>query len=132
MGVSIYPVLNKDIPGFDVTEMSGKALAAAVFAPGSAFAALERFNSMEEDELRELIAGQTGQDISEITVPAEEWFAPTEGLTVVRELFAQPAPLVKGAAGDFAEWLANDLRTLEKMLVLAQEHDALFHLAMDF
>ena len=103
MGISIYPVLNKQIPSFDATEMSGKALAAAVFVPGSAFAALERFSSMNEEELRELIAGETGQDPNEIEVPEEEWFVPEDGLTVVRELFTQPAPLVEGGADDFAE-----------------------------
>ena len=92
MSVSIYPVLNKDVPGFDVTEISGKALAAAVFAPESAFAVLERFSSINEDELRELIAGETGQDVEEVEVPAEEWFSPEDGLTVVRVLFTQPAP----------------------------------------
>ena len=132
MGVSVYPVLNKDVPGFDVTEMSGKALAAAVFEPSSAFAVLERFNSMDEDELRELIVGETGQNTGEVEVPTEEWFFPEDGLTVVRELSTQPVPLVKRATDDFAEWLANDLRALERMLVLAQEHGALFHLAMDF
>ena len=131
MGVSIYPVLNKDVPGLDGTEVSGKALAAAVFAPNSAFAVLERFNSMNEDELRELVVGETGQDPSEITVPAEEWFAPSDGLTVVQELVALPAPIVEGATNDFAKWLSNDLLTLEQTLRLAQEHGALFHLAMD-
>ena len=132
MGVSIYPVLNKDVPGLDGTEVSGKALAVAVFEPQSAFAVLAQFNSMNEDELRELVVGETGQDPSEITVPPEEWFAPSDGLTVVRELAALPAPFVENAGDDFAEWLASDLLTLEQTLRLAQEHDALFHLAMDF
>ncbi len=133
MGVSVYPVLNKDVPVFDATEMSGKALAAAVFAPESAFAVLGNFHSANEDELREFVAGEAGQNPSEIKVPAEEWFSPADGLTVLRELSAQPATMLAGAdAGDFAEWLANDLRALEKMLMLAQEHGALFHLAMDF
>ncbi len=132
MGVSIYPVLNKDVPDFDVTEMSGKALAAAVFAPDSAFAVLGNFHSTNEDELRELIVGETGQDSGGVTVPAEEWFLPSDGLTVVRELAALPAPPVKEAVDDFAEWLLDDLRALEEMLALAQEHGALFHLAMDF
>lgn len=126
MSVSIYPVLNKDVPGFDVTGMSGKALAAAVFAPKSAFAVLGNFYSINEDELREFIAG-------EIEVPAEKWFSPADGLTVVRGFSAQSTTTLVGLdAGDFAEWLANDLRALEKLLVLAQEHGALFYLAMDF
>ncbi len=49
MGVSVYPVLNKEMPGFDVTEVSGKALAEAVFEEGSAFAILERFNSQNPE-----------------------------------------------------------------------------------
>jgi hypothetical protein len=40
--------------------------------------------------------------------------------------------LVAGGTDDFAEWLATDLQNLEKALLLAQEHDALFHLTMDF
>lgn len=132
MSVSIYPVLNKDVPGYDATEVFGKALAAAVYEPDSAFAVLGRFYSMDGDELRELIAGETGQDPDEIEIPAEEWFAPEDGMAVVRELSMQPAPLVEGGADDFAEWLANDLRALERMLALAQQHGALFHLAMDF
>ena len=132
MGVIVYPVLNKDVPGFDVTEMSGKALAAAVFAPNSAFVVLGNFYSTNEDELREFIAGEAGQIAEDVEVPAEEWFSPDDGLAVVRELFAQPVPPVKGTADEFAEWLTDDLSTLEKMLVLAQEHGALFHLAMYF
>ena len=132
MGVSLYPVLNQEVPGFDVTEMSGKALSAAVFAPDSAFAVLTRFSSMAEDELRELIADQTGQDPKEITVPAEEWFAPSDGLIVLRQLFTQPAPLIEGASAELGEWIINDLRSMEKVLVLAHQHGALFHSAMDF
>jgi hypothetical protein len=130
MGVSMYPVLNKEVPGIDGTEVPGKALAAAVYEPNSAFAVLEQFSSMNEEELRELVAGETGQDPNGIEVPAEEWFAPEDGLTIVRELSVQPAPLVEGSPDDFAEWLANDLRALER--VLALEHGALFHMAMDF
>ncbi len=132
MGVSIYPVLNKDVPGYDATEVSGKALAAAIYEPDSAFAVLQRFHSIDEEELCELIAGETGQEPNGIEVPAEEWFAPEDGLAVVRKLFTQPAPLVAGGTDDFAEWLATDLQNLEKALLLAQEHDALFHLTMDF
>ncbi len=119
MSVGIYPVLNKEVPGYDATEVSGKALAAAVFVPNNAFAVLERFSSMDDDELRELIAGETGQDPNEIEVPAEEWFAPEEGLTVVRELSTQPGPLVEGGADNFVEWLTTDLQNLEKVLLLA-------------
>lgn len=133
MGVSVYPVLNRNVPGFDATEVSGRCLAAAIFEPNSAFAVLERFSNMNEDELRELIVGQTGQDPNEITVPAEEWFSPAYGLTVVRALLVQTmTPPVRWEAEEFTEWLANDLQVLEKTLLLAQEHGALFHLTMDF
>ncbi len=129
MGVSIYPVLNKDVPGFDATEVSGKALAAAIFETDSAFVILGNFQSMDENELRELIVGEMGQDPSEITVPAEEWFSPEDGLTAMRTLLAQP---VEWETDEFAEWLTKDMETLEKVLLLAQDHGAMFHLAMDF
>ncbi len=142
MGVSVYPVLNKEVPRFDVTEASGKALADAIFEQGSAFAVLERFNSQNAEELADFIADQTGQEASEIEVPAEEWFAPQDGLQVVRLLLDQlsssslPGSAIPPAGwapgGYYSEALTDDLQNLEKALLLAQEHDALFHLEMDF
>lgn len=141
MGVSVYPVLNKEVPGFDVTETTGRALAEAIFEEGSAFAVLERFSSQNEEELAGFIADQTGQEASAIEVPAEEWFAPEEGLQVVRPLLeqvrsqSQAGPLTLPAgweADEFSRGVMDDLQNLEKVLLLAQEHDARFHLALDF
>jgi len=141
MGVSVYPVLNKEVPGFDVTEVSGKALAKAVFEEGSAFAVLERFNSQGAEWLADFIAGQTGQEPSLIEVPAEEWFAPEEGLLVVRSLLdllrspspsGRPMPPAGWEAGEFTQGLTDDLQNLKKVLLLAEEHKARFHLAIDF
>ncbi len=141
MGVSVYPVLNKEVPGFAITETSGKVLAEAIFEEGSAFAVLERFSSQNEEELADFIADQTGQEVSATEVPAEEWFAPKEGLQVVRSLLEQVrsqlqnGPLTPPAgweADEFSRGLMDDLQNLEKVLLLAQEHDAQFHLALDF
>ena len=139
MGVGVYPVLNKEVPGFDVTEVSGKALADAIFEEGSPFAALERFSSQDAEELAGFIGEQTGQEVSEIEVPVEEWFAPEEGLQVVRSLLDQVrsflmsvAPPRWGPDGYYSEAISDDLHNLEKALLLAQEHGALFHLALDF
>lgn len=140
MGVSVYPVLNQEVPGFDVTEVSGKVLAKAVFEAGSPFAVLERFNSQDEEGLASFIADQTGQDASTTEVPAEEWFAP-EGLLIVRSLLdllrspsspGRPIPPAGWEADEFIQGRADDLQNLEKVLLLAEEHKARFHLALDF
>ncbi len=140
MGVSVYPVFNKEVAGFDVTEVSGKALADVLFEEGSLFEPLLRFNSTNADELRGFISDQTGQDPDEIVVPAEEWFAPEEGLEVIRPLLervrSHPNSLVSAPSGweraEFFEGLRADLSDLERVLVLAQEHQAQFHLSVDF
>ena len=141
MGVSVYPVLNKELPGLIGTEVSGEALAGTIFEEGSIFAVLQRFNSQSEEWLADFIAEQTGQVASTIEVPAEEWFAPQEGLQVVRSLLkqvrfrSQPGPLTppKGWEEDrFTEGVMDDLQNLEKVLLLAEEHTARFHLASDF
>ncbi len=140
MGVSIYPVLNKEVPGFDVTEVSGKALADFMFENESLFAPLLRFLSNDEEELAGFIADQTGQDAKEIEVPAEEWFDPQEALPFVQRLLEQvrliPQSVIKvpdrWEPKEFTEGVINDLVNLEKALVLAQQQQAQFHLAMDF
>ncbi len=140
MGVSVYPVLNKTVPGFDVTEVSGKLLADVMFEEGSIFGSLMRFSSDNEDELAAFISDQTGQDAAEIDVPKEEWFAPEEGLKVMRTLLEQVSAnsqyLLNVPEGwepdEFTEGLIADLRNIEGVLVLAQKHQALFHLALDF
>ena len=135
MGVSIYPVLDRDVPGFDVTETAGKALAEAVFHENSRFSALERFSSQNEEALADFIADQTGQEANTIEVPVEEWFSPAEGLQTVRFLLAHtsqtPSP-TGWEHDDFLEGLAADLTTLESVLLMAQKHGAKFHLEMDF
>lgn len=135
MGVSIYPVLNKDVPGFDVTETAGKALAEAVFQENSAFAGLERFSSENAEAMADFIAEQTGQEAAAIEVPAEEWFHPEEGLQVVHSLLAHTLsqPTSEGGEPDiFISSLHSDLQSLERVLTLAQQHQALFHLSMDY
>ena len=135
MGVSIYPVLDRDVPGFDVTETAGKALAEAVFQEDSPFSVLERFSSQNEEALADFIADQTGQEADTIEVPAEEWFSPEEGLQTVRFLLAHtsPTPSPTGWEPDeFLTGLVGDLQALERVLLLAQEHGAKFHLDVDF
>lgn len=140
MGVSVYAVLSKEVPGFDVTSTPGKALAAVLFEEGSFLTPLMRFSSDDEKYLTDFIADQTGQDPSEIEVPPEEWFDPEEGLQVLRPLLEQVRVEAHPAVGAFANWedaeftgaLADDLASLEAALVLAQDQQARFHLAVDF
>lgn len=123
------------MPGFDVTETAGKALAEAVFQENSAFAVLQGFVSENAEALIDFIAGETGQEADTIEVPAEEWFHPEEGLQVVRSLLAHTLslPTPEGWEPDiFISALHNDLQSLERVLTLAQQHKALFHLSMDF
>ncbi len=135
MGVSIYPVLDKEVPGFDVTETAGKALAAAAFQENSEFTILHHFISENAEALADFIAGETGQEADTIKVPAEEWFHPEDGLQVVHSLLAhtlsQSTP-TGWEADVFISGLHSDLQSLERALTLAQQHKALFHLSMDF
>jgi len=94
-----------------------------------------------KEELANFIADQTGQEANAVEVPAEEWFAPEEGLQIVRSLLeqvrshSQAGPLIPPVGwepDEFSEGLTDDLQHLEKALLLAQEHNAQFHLALDF
>lgn len=87
------------------------------------------------------VAGEVAQDINQAIsganaqierdgIPAEEWFEPAEGLTVVRGLQAHISAHRKSVSQPAA--VLADLAELEQVLLVAQKHSVLFHFAWDF
>ena len=127
MGVSIYPVLDKDVPGFDVTYVIGKMLAKALPCgedSDSPLLPLTNFIWIAPETLTWLME-EAGDNPEESDLPREQWFDAGEGLAAVRAA-------LQNLPADFDARVFDDLRDIENALSLAQEHGARFHFAFDF
>jgi len=69
-------------------------------------------------------------EIAEHSVPAEEWFSPTEGLTVIRGLQAHISTHRKSVS--LSPEVLEDLAELEQVLATAAEYGVPFHFSWDF
>lgn len=135
MGVSIYPVLDKEVPDFNVSAVDGKVLARVMPEMGessSPLAQLWGFVSANPEEAAGFLEDE-GVDASEIEINwTEEWFAPNDGLALVRAIISH---LEAGGSDvmpvDVPE-AVRDLRAIEATLSLAEEHGARFHFAFDY
>ncbi len=152
MSVSLYPVLEREVVGYDATAVVGKALAHAVYNGGlPALTVFDDFFSVSPDEVAGL-AGcslpgdeQTGEDDARrppappgFQPPAEAWFEPSAGLGAVRAALRAVREAAADAASGLntpaarAEWIIRDLMAVERVLLLAQEQGTRFHFAMDY
>jgi len=132
MSAAWYVTLDLEEPGFDPF-VNGKALARhdgtiARLCRELGLRDLMAFFSAGADELADL-----DLDLDEVAAEAldEVWYAPAEGLAVVRPLIAH----LEGPAGGSlpaATELVADLRELEQVLVAAERAGARWHLAVDF
>ncbi|MBV9851538.1 MAG: hypothetical protein JO250_17865 [Armatimonadetes bacterium] len=154
MGVSLYPVLEHEVAGYDATAVVGKAFAHAVYNwPIPALVALGDFFSVSPEEVASLAGyylpgdedaeegegGAAGRKPAppDFQPPAEAWYEPTAGLNAVREalraLREAPASVTAGlnTRKNRVEWVISDLEAVERVLLLAQEQEVRFHFAMD-
>lgn len=126
MGVAYYIVLEKDMPGKNIS-VDGKALA------------------KEEEKLKEIARLQGVNDLmsffsaspcevedffdeyGDMDIPETEWFSPDEGLATVRAIldYMEMKPFINN------ERLLDDLKNFEEILLEAQKYNIKWHLAID-
>jgi hypothetical protein len=138
MGLSVYPVLEGEVPEFDVAAVDGKGLARALpnDNDGSLLAPLLEFISITEEPLADFM---DGADLSEAaSAPEREWFNPSQGLEVVQHLLSvlRTNPEALPSSGKereaFVQWVIEDLEGVEQALQLARQRATRFHLAVDY
>lgn len=138
MGLSIYPVLEKEIPGFDVAGMDGKTLAHALPKEndGSLFAPLLGFISMGANELAELLGvNPEDDDFPEIE---DQWFLAEDGLAAIGPMIdalrtqSEPHLALIPAGSETISRLLRDLEALRSALELAKANSVRFHLRFDY
>lgn len=162
MGVAYYVVLDRPVEGITASSVDGKALARATkqlsrVAKQHKVPDLLDFVSASPDEMPDpkKVAGDMKKALADLNslrarlgkkpsklaadiqkledlvsdlppVATERWFDPKEGLLAVRGI----ANSVEQAGGD--AMLAQDLRSLEDVLLAAQAAGARFHLSVDY
>jgi hypothetical protein len=127
MSSALYIVAKKKPRDFDLL-MDGKALAKAEegLAPICTKLGTKRlmdFFSQNPEELADLL----GEDVP--NAPAEQWFDATEGLKVVRALVAQME--TKPDSIPASEWVLEDLKQCERILVHLEQKKIPWHFALD-
>lgn len=136
MGVSVYPVFDRDVAGYDVCEINGKALVRALDTHSDrAVTDLMDFYSISPVEAAGMMGllddwdGEGEPDLSDFNISPEKWFEASVGLTAVRAALQA----VRGEGQDDApvRQVIRDLEDIEKALALAQEQGARFHFALD-
>ena len=141
MGARIYPVLEHPVAGADIGAASGEALARVAEAH-PALEALVDFVRVDPVEIA-LAVGMVSpheedgaDDLAEIDFGPTEWFEPSAGLAAVRQglraVRDDPASIQAAIydPGLRAEAVLADLEAIEAALVLAQQHETRFHLAL--
>lgn len=126
MGLSLYLVLDKEVPGFDVSSVDGKALARALPEQEnieSPLTPLYDFLSQNPQDIADLMGDDDGA--VDFKLPSEQWFEAEDGLAAIRAVLEQ-------LPDDYNSSVVDDLRGIESALLLAQQHGARFHLAFDF
>ncbi len=148
MGVSIYVVLEKDIPGFDhVTSISGKALATALYdyeeemetiARRSGVPPLLEFSSSEPEDMEDFFDDEDMEDDDADDDMDEEWFEAADGLKAVQAIldyFRQHPDLFQetpfGTNASLREPVIEDLENIEIILSKAKIESILWRLEMD-
>jgi hypothetical protein len=138
MGLSIYPVLEKELPGFDVAGMDGKTLAHALPKEndGSLFAPLLGYISMGANELAELLGiDPEAEDFPEVE---DQWFLAEDGLAAIRPMIdalrtqSEPHLAFIPAGSQSVSRILRDLEALQRALELAKANGVRFHLQFDY
>lgn len=138
----VYPVLENPIDGFDANPESGAALAHVIEVVPELSALLD-FYSPDPKE----IAVEVGMvspheedgadDLDEVDFGPEEWFEPSVGLAAVQNALNAlnaDSHAISNALYDPALKQADvmgDLESIEQVLLLAQQYETRFRLAMD-
>ncbi len=134
MGVALYVALEKEIPGFDASSVSGKFLAKAQkkldgIAQRKGLKPLEDFISTNPEEILGLLEDVGGVPDG-LEIPAEQWFRPSEGLKTVRGLLQYLRDDPSGIRN--VRDVINDLEATAEVLAAAAKKRIRFHLAVDF
>jgi len=124
--MSLYIVLEKEIEGLDSYE-NGHALGAisdssAICCEAAGVKHLMGFFSQDAEEMGAFMAGE-GLDPSELDMPSEEWFDPSDGLATLDALekdYGDQEDVVQ----EIAEW--------RHVLTVAKAAKIRWHLAVDF
>ena len=135
MGVALFPVLEREIPGIDAASVSGKALSRAEpelrkIAISLGVTPLMEFYGADDAALAEGVLDGEGLDFGEWVAPAAKWFAAGEGLGTVSGLlrYVEEHP---GSVAE-AEGVVADLRAMQGALAEAEKAGVRWHLAVDF
>lgn len=126
MGVAYYIVLERDIPGQNLS-VDGKALAKEEkklkeIAHLQGVKDLMSFFSVSSCGVEDFFDEYIGMDI-----PETEWFSPEDGLATVRAIlnYMEMKPFINN------ERLSDDLKSFEEILLEAQKYNLKWHLAID-
>jgi hypothetical protein len=132
MGVALYIVPEREVPGFD-TSVSGKALGRSShldrLAQRAGVRPLMGFFSIHPEGAAAFI-NDHGGELSEGGLPGEQWFAAEDGLATVRGLLRQLA--ANPSAAPNAGSIAADLREFEAVLTRLAAEGVRWHLAVDY
>lgn len=129
MGIAYYIVLEKDIPGKNIS-VDGKSLAQEEeklkeIAHILGVKDLMSFFSVHPCEIEDFF-----DEYGDMEIPETEWFSPDEGLATVRTLLnyieIKPHSFINN------ERLSDDLKNFEEILLDAQKYNLKWHLAVDF
>jgi hypothetical protein len=134
MSVALYVALEKEVPGFDASSVCGKLLAKAqesldAIARRQGLTPLEDFIRAAPEDLLAFLEDSGGVPEG-VEMPAEDWFAPSEGLKTVRGLLRHLRH--DPSAVRHAEEVCDDLEAAGRVLAAAAQQGVRFHLAVDF
>lgn len=142
MGVSLYPVFEREVDGYDVCSVNGKPLARAI-DKHPALEALMQFYSISPIEVAGWMGllddwdGEGEPDLSAHDLPSEEWYELAAGLAAVHRAVVAlqddtpETAALRDAPGTGPDWIVHDLRAIEAALQNALRQEVRFHLAMD-
>lgn len=142
MAAKFYPILEQPVEGFDPASTPGTALARVVEAH-PVLETLTDFVSMDplwvaiEVGMVYPYEEDGADDLNDLVFDPPEWYEAVIGLAAVRRaLKAVQDDLSSIAAAIYdpglrAEDVITDLESIERALLLAQQHETRFHFAMD-
>ena len=133
MSVAFFIVTEREVEGLE-TFVNGKAIAKVSdkamrdICTSAGVKSIYDFVSADPEELAEVL-GDEGAEETE-SLPAEQWFAPEEGLEWTKKLSAYlnaNPTVIKGTSG-----VLSDLTEYEEVFKGLQSHGVRWHFAVDF